>query len=110
MRFYKIDSQGPLFLNRDTGTPPAAAANEGRIFYEDGNEEIFYADAAAWIRMYSENNLSILIDDINADDAFLRKDQPDTTLFTLTVAGLDLGDNEDITFGAGPDAKISSNV
>lgn len=92
MRFYKFDSQGPMFLNRGTGTPGAAAANEGRIFYEDGSEEIFYADAAAWIRMYSENNLAQLIIDADVLGAWIRKDQDDGTTFQLTVDGGVVGD------------------
>jgi len=92
MRFYKIDSQGPLFLNRGTGTPANAPANEGRVFYEDGNEEVFYADSTAWIRMYSENNLPQLVTDLNLSGAFLRKDQNDTTAFKLTVSGGIQGD------------------
>ena len=93
MRYYKIDSQGPLFLNRGTGLPGVAAGNEGRVFYEDGNEEVFYADAAAWIRMYSENNLTTLIRDINASGpVWLRKDQNDVTTFRLQVDGGMRGD------------------
>jgi hypothetical protein len=92
MRFYKFDSQGPMFLNRGTGTPGAAAANEGRIFYEDGSEEIFYADSTAWIRMYSENNLEQLIIDIDAEDAWIRKDQDDITAFRLTISDGVIGD------------------
>jgi hypothetical protein len=92
MKFYKIDSRGPLFLNRGTGTPANSPANEGRIYYEDGNEEVFYADAAAWIRMYSENNLTTLITNINSAGAFIRKDQNDTTTFKIQIDGGMQGD------------------
>lgn len=92
MRFYKFDSRGPMFLNRGTGLPGVAAANEGRVFYEDGNEEVFYADAAAWIRVYSENNLATLITDIDSVGAWIRKDQDDLTAFQLTVQGGVVGD------------------
>lgn len=92
MRYYKIDSQGPLFLNRGTGTPGVAAANEGRIFYEDGSEEVFYADAAAWIRIYSENNLATLITDIDSTGAWIRKDQNDVTAFRVQIDGGMRGD------------------
>jgi len=94
MRFYKIDTQGPMFLNRGTSTPGASAANEGRLFYDTvGNGgEVFYADAAAWIRMYSNNNLAQLIVDIDAQGAWIRKDQDDTTAFRLTVSDGVIGD------------------
>lgn len=92
MKFYKFDSRGPMFLNRGTGTPANSPSNEGRLYYEDGNEELFYADAAAWIRVYSENNLTTLITNINTVGAFLRKDQNDTTAFKLTVNGGMQGD------------------
>jgi hypothetical protein len=121
MRFYKFDSQGPMFLNRGTGTPGAVAANEGRIFYEDGSEEIFYADAAAWIRMYSENNLATLITDIDATGAWIRKDQDDVTSFKVQIDGgmrgdvrsddngvcLDIGANPGVSTFAGTAANAS---
>lgn len=93
MRFYKIDSQGPLFLNRGAATPAHAPADEGRIFYDSVSNggETFFADAGAWIRMYSNNNLAQLIIDVDASGAWIRKDQDDTTAFKVTMGGM-IGD------------------
>ena len=113
MRFYKIDAQGPLFLQRDATVPPADPANEGRILYTSMGEEVYYADAGGWVRMYSENNLSSLIGDVNTSGAYIRKDQDDNTSFRLTVGGGVVGglraSNGDIIVGSGAN-RAASNV
>jgi hypothetical protein len=57
MRFYNIDMKGKFFAQRASSNPAGTGAgDEGRMFYNETSEEMYYHDAAAWIKIWSENN------------------------------------------------------
>jgi hypothetical protein len=64
----------------------------------DNPHIILYGDPNAGCRLYYD-----------AQQKFITTNTGATVTGILVADGLTLGDNEDITFGAGPDAKISSN-
>lgn len=109
MRFYNVDMQGKFFSQRGSANPPGTgAADEGRVFYNETSEEMYYHDAAAWIKVYSENNVSDLVSDL--DSSFLRKDQNDDNgAYRLTLGQLYVGAYQmvDHTTGIIPTGRLS---
>jgi hypothetical protein len=93
MRFYNIDMKGKFFSQRGGTNPPGTGPmDEGRIFYNESSEEMYYHDAADWIKVYSENNISDIVVDL--DSSFLRKDQNDSTPFTIDAGNLTVSSNQ----------------
>lgn len=93
MRFYNIDMKGKFFSQRGSANPAGTgAADEGRLFYNEASEELYYHDAASWIKVYSENNISDIVADL--DSSFLRKDEDDSTTFSIEAGNLTIGGNQ----------------
>jgi len=56
MKFYNIDMQGKLIVQRDTALPSVSASNEGRLFYDETGEDLYYQTGSVWSKVWSESN------------------------------------------------------
>lgn len=55
MKFFKIDMQGKFYMNR--GSLPAwQASDEGRLFWDDSADELYYANASQWVQISTATN------------------------------------------------------
>lgn len=55
MKFYKVNMYGPFYMNR--GALPAwAATDEGRLYYDNLNKKVYYADNVHWVQISDEDN------------------------------------------------------
>jgi len=51
MRFYNINTQGKLWLDRRASLPAWAAGDEGRIAYDESSEDVYVGQSADWARV-----------------------------------------------------------
>lgn len=93
MRFYNVDMKGKFFI-QENSPGAAVAADERRIVYDAG--DLKYSDGSDWYKFWTEKNTDELAQAISTDptsiaylaSVFLRKDQADSTPYTLNVGAL----------------------
>jgi hypothetical protein len=57
MKFYKIDMQGKQWLQRVSSLSAWAAADEGRLVYDEASNVPFIADNADWREVWTAGNM-----------------------------------------------------
>jgi len=83
MRFYNVDMRGKFWNQRGPSDPATNPSNEGRLFYNETEEILKLHNSSGWDDVVTASKaISIIGSD------FLRKDQADSTPFTLGVGAL----------------------
>jgi hypothetical protein len=80
--------KGKFFAQRGTADPATGPAEEGRVFYNETEEVLKVHISSGWDDIITTGNAPGLI-----GTNFLRKDQADSTPFTLGVLNLQASNN-----------------
>lgn len=109
MRFYKIDTQGKMWLQRDA-LPGWTADDEGRIIYDTGGNVPYLADNAAWREIWTSGNdgagSGLDADLLDGEHGSFYQNASNLNAGTVPVARLSGSYNIDIT-GTADSAKYS---
>lgn len=50
-KYYGIDMQGKLLIQRGSSLPAFVAGKDGRVFWEDTNERLYVQGSSDWVRV-----------------------------------------------------------
>ncbi|MCK5642920.1 MAG: hypothetical protein KAJ19_19070, partial [Gammaproteobacteria bacterium] len=108
MKFYKFKAEGKLWAQRVTSEPTTTEGDIGRLFFGTSNNYLSIRNNTGWSQLWDADNIDALSAAIAADatstanlvaaldPSFIRKDEADSTPFTVGFGGLTLAGDIDM--------------
>ena len=111
MKFYNVDLQGKFWVQRGASEPGGTTiADRGRLFFPTSKDYLSVRNSTGWTRVWDADHMdelaaALVTDTTGVEAVFLRKDEDDTTLFSVEFGGLTRGGNT--VWDAGNDGAAS---
>ena len=105
MKFYKFKAEGKLWAQRVISEPATTAEDIGRLFFGTSNNYLSVRNNTGWSQLWDADNIDALSVALGADSTsvanlvpgldpfFIRKDEDDSTPFTVGFGGVGIGND-----------------